>query len=71
MLTLGRVRRRAELFATLVMGKGFTVLEVIDSVRVTGRPIPVEECERQVGDPAVLVPVPRRLDWSRGGSRSC
>jgi UDP-glucose 4-epimerase len=37
-------------------GQGFTVLEVIDSVRrVTGHPIPVEECERRPGDPAVLV----------------
>ena len=37
-------------------GQGFTVLEVIDSVRrVTGRPIAVEECPRRPGDPAVLV----------------
>ena len=37
-------------------GEGFTVREVIDSVkRVTGRPIPVEECPRRAGDPAVLV----------------
>ena len=37
-------------------GKGFSVLEVIDSVRrVTGRIIAIEECERRPGDPAVLV----------------
>ena len=37
-------------------GQGFSVLEVIDSVRrVTGRPVAVEECERRPGDPAVLV----------------
>ncbi len=37
-------------------GHGFSVLEVIDSVRrVTGRPIAVEEHERRLGDPAVLV----------------
>jgi UDP-glucose 4-epimerase len=37
-------------------GQGFTVLEVIESVRrVTGRSIAVEECERRPGDPAVLV----------------
>jgi UDP-glucose 4-epimerase len=37
-------------------GHGFTVREVIDSVRrVTGRPIAVEECPRRPGDPAVLV----------------
>ncbi|MBB5318065.1 UDP-glucose 4-epimerase GalE [Tunturibacter empetritectus] len=37
-------------------GQGFSVLEVIESARrVTGRPIAVEECERRLGDPAVLV----------------
>ena len=37
-------------------GQGFTVLEVIESVRrVTGKPIAVEECARRPGDPAVLV----------------
>jgi UDP-glucose 4-epimerase len=37
-------------------GQGFTVLEVIESVRrVTGRPIALEECPRRPGDPAVLV----------------
>lgn len=37
-------------------GKGFSVLEVIESARrVTGHPIPVEVCPRRAGDPAVLV----------------
>jgi UDP-glucose 4-epimerase len=37
-------------------GQGFSVLEVIESVRrVTGRRIAVEECPRRPGDPAVLV----------------
>ncbi len=37
-------------------GQGFTVLEVIESVRrVTGRPVAIEECARRLGDPAVLV----------------
>ena len=37
-------------------GSGFTVRQVIDSVRrVTGHPIPVEECPRRDGDPAVLI----------------
>lgn len=37
-------------------GKGFTVREVVESVRrVTGHPIPVEECPRRAGDPAVLI----------------
>jgi UDP-glucose 4-epimerase len=37
-------------------GAGFTVKEVIESVRrVTGRPIPVEVCPRRPGDPAFLI----------------
>jgi UDP-glucose 4-epimerase len=49
-------------------GQGFTVREVIDSVRrVTGRPIAVEECPRREGDPAVLVAssekIKRELGW--------
>ncbi len=37
-------------------GEGFTVLQVVDSVRrVTGHPIPVELCPRRPGDPAILV----------------
>jgi UDP-glucose 4-epimerase len=37
-------------------GKGFSVREVIESARrVTGHPIPVEDCPRRPGDPAVLV----------------
>ncbi len=50
-------------------GQGFTVREVIDSViRVTGRPIPVDEQPRRPGDPAVLVAssdkIKQELDWS-------
>ena len=37
-------------------GAGFTVREVIDSVRrVTGKPIAVEACPRREGDPAFLI----------------
>jgi UDP-glucose 4-epimerase len=37
-------------------GAGFTVKEVVDSVRrVTGHPIPVELCPRRPGDPAFLI----------------
>ncbi len=50
-------------------GQGFTVREVIDSViRVTGRPIPVDEQPRRPGDPAVLVAssdkIKQELGWS-------
>ena len=49
-------------------GQGFTVLQVIESVRrVTGHAIPVEVCERRPGDPAVLVAssaaIQRDLGW--------
>jgi len=50
-------------------GHGFTVLEVIESVRrVTGHAIPVELQPRRPGDPAVLVAssaaIQRELGWS-------
>jgi UDP-glucose 4-epimerase len=47
---------RSRLIYNIGNGQGFTVLEVIDSVRrVTGRTIAIEECPRRPGDPAVLV----------------
>lgn len=50
-------------------GEGFTVLQVVESVRrVTGHPIPVELCPRRPGDPAVLVAgsaaIQRDLGWA-------
>lgn len=48
--------KRSKLIYNIGNGQGFTVLEVIESVRrVTGRPIAIEECARRPGDPAVLV----------------
>jgi len=49
-------------------GKGFSVREVIDSARrVTGHPIPVENCPRRAGDPAFLIAssekAMRELGW--------
>ena len=47
---------KSRLIYNIGNGQGFSVLEVVESVRrVTGRPIPVVECERRPGDPAVLV----------------
>lgn len=47
---------RRQLVYNIGLGHGFTVLQVIESVRrVTGHPIPVEVCDRRPGDPAVLV----------------
>src|SRR5579875_336645 len=56
LLALGALEQRSRVIYNIGNGQGFTVREVIDSVRrVTGRPIAVEECPRRPGDPAVLV----------------
>jgi UDP-glucose 4-epimerase len=48
-------------------GQGFSVVEVIDSVRrVTGRPIAVEECPLRPGDPAVLVASSEKIKTELG-----
>ena len=68
LLALTALEKNDRLIYNLGNGQGFTVREVIDSVRrVTGRPIPVEECPRRPGDPAVLVAgaekIKRELGW--------
>lgn len=56
LLALAALETKDRIIYNIGNGHGFTVREVIDSVRrVTGRPIPVEECPRREGDPAVLV----------------
>ncbi len=56
MLALAALEKKDRVIYNIGNGQGFTVLEVIDSVRrVTGKPIAVEECPRRPGDPAVLV----------------
>ena len=56
LLALGALKEKSSVIYNIGNGQGFTVLEVIDSVRrVTGRPVAVEECPRREGDPAVLV----------------
>ncbi len=59
---------RDKLIYNMGNGRGFTVREVIESVkRVTGRPIEVIEEPRRPGDPAVLVAssdkIARELGW--------
>jgi UDP-glucose 4-epimerase len=55
-LALRALEEKSRMIYNIGNGQGFSVLEVIESVkRVTGRPVPVEECERRAGDPAVLV----------------
>jgi UDP-glucose 4-epimerase len=69
LLALGALSEtKSRLIYNIGNGQGFTVLEVIESVRrVTGRPIAVEELERRPGDPAVLVAssekIKRELGW--------
>ncbi len=56
LLALKALKEKGRVIYNIGNGQGFTVLEVIESVRrVTGRPIAVEECERRAGDPAALV----------------
>jgi len=53
---------RSRLIYNIGNGHGFSVREVVDSVRrVTGHPIPVVEEPRRDGDPAVLVASSRRI----------
>jgi UDP-glucose 4-epimerase len=55
-LALAALSQHSRLIYNIGNGQGFTVREVIDSVRrVTGRPIDVQEEPRRPGDPAVLV----------------
>jgi UDP-glucose 4-epimerase len=53
LLALGALEEKSRVIYNIGNGQGFTVLEVIESVRrVTGRSIAVGECERRAGDPA-------------------
>jgi len=56
LMSLEALKERDKLIYNLGNGVGFSVREVIESARrVTGHPIPVEECPRRPGDPAVLI----------------
>ncbi len=56
LLVLDALTEKDKLIYNLGNGRGFSVREVIETVRrVTGHPIPVREVERRAGDPAVLV----------------
>ncbi len=68
LLALAALKERDRMIYNIGNGQGFSVREVIESVRlVTGRPVPVEECARRAGDPAVLVAssekIKRELGW--------
>jgi UDP-glucose 4-epimerase len=68
LLVLEALKHREQLIYNLGNGKGFSVREVIDTVRkVTGHAIPAQESQRRPGDPAVLVAssekIKRELGW--------
>jgi UDP-glucose 4-epimerase len=68
LLVLDALREKDKLIYNLGNGHGFSVREVIETVRrVTGHPIPVREVARRPGDPAVLVAssakIKRELRW--------
>jgi UDP-glucose 4-epimerase len=68
LLALGALTEaKSRLIYNIGNGQGFTVLEVIDSVRrVTGRPIAVEEHNRRPGDPGVLVASSKKIQSELG-----
>jgi UDP-glucose 4-epimerase len=68
LLALAALKEQSRLIYNLGNGQGFTVREVIESVRrVTGKAIAVEARARRAGDPAVLVAssenIQRELGW--------
>jgi UDP-glucose 4-epimerase len=67
MLALAALDQRDRVIYNIGNGQGFTVREVIDSVRrVTGRAIAVEPCARREGDPAVLVASSEKIKQELG-----
>ena len=68
LLVLDALRQKDKLIYNLGNGRGFSVREVIETVRrVTGFAIPAREVARRSGDPAVLVAssdrIKRELRW--------
>jgi UDP-glucose 4-epimerase len=68
LLALAALKTKDRLIYNIGNGQGFTVREVIESVRrVTGKTIAVDACARRAGDPAVLVAgsekIKQELGW--------
>jgi UDP-glucose 4-epimerase len=67
LLALAALEKRDRMIYNIGNGQGFTVREVIESVRrVTGKAIAVEECARRAGDPAVLVASSEKIKQELG-----
>jgi UDP-glucose-4-epimerase GalE len=67
-LALGKIGPGSQLAYNVGIGRGYSVREVIETARaVTGKPIPVKETPRRLGDPPVLVAnaekIRRELGW--------
>jgi UDP-glucose 4-epimerase len=61
-LALEALSARSRLIYNIGNGQGFSVREVVESVRrITGHPIPVIEEPRRAGDPAVLVASSKKI----------
>ncbi|MEM7698336.1 MAG: UDP-glucose 4-epimerase GalE, partial [Verrucomicrobiota bacterium] len=68
LLALEALEQNETLHYNLGNGSGFSVQEVVETVRkVTGHPIPAEVVERRAGDPAVLIAdsskIRKELGW--------
>ena len=62
LLVLEALRQKDKLIYNLGNGRGFSVREVVETVRrVTGHSIPAREAARRSGDPAVLVASSERI----------
>jgi UDP-glucose 4-epimerase len=67
LLALAALEERNRVIYNIGNGQGFTVREVIESVRrVTGKAIAVEACARRAGDPAVLVASSEKIKQELG-----
>ncbi|MBV8630669.1 MAG: UDP-glucose 4-epimerase GalE [Silvibacterium sp.] len=67
LLAFEALNERERLIYNLGNGVGFSVREVIESARrVTGHAIPVEECPRRPGDPAVLIASSEKIHLELG-----
>ena len=67
LLVLEALKEKDRLIYNLGNGQGFSVREVIETVRrLTGHPIPTKESPRRPGDPAVLVASAERIKKELG-----
>ena len=67
LLAFNELETRDKMIYNLGNGRGFTVRQVVESVRrVTGHPIPVEEMPRRPGDPASLIASSARIEKDLG-----